>query len=52
MAGLAQDQREPYDAGEIKMVFGLVGLCIAWICMVAIWKRYKAAAASGGEKAE
>lgn len=33
--------REPYDAGEIKLVLGMVALWMLWILVVAVWRRWR-----------
>jgi len=40
--GVGGWKKEPYDAGEVRLVFGLLGLCIVWIVAVAVWKRWRA----------
>jgi hypothetical protein len=34
-------QKEPYDAGEIKLVLGLVGVWLAWIVLFGLWRKWK-----------
>ena len=31
--------REPYDAGEIRLVLGLALLVLVWVVTMALWRR-------------